>query len=405
MSGREHVKTRSISEVAHVMPGRHLLGEQHNTNGCGVPYITGPSDFGLIQATASRWTETPDVMCSSGDILITVKGAGVGRVNFAPDQPTCIGRQVMAIRARENMGDSWFIFFALQEQAKFISGQAVGGTIPGLSIKDIATIKVSLPDLPTQRQIASRLKEQMSAVEQARHAASSALQSIRVLLDKTIAESFHSITPLSLGRDEVPAPEGWRWQSLLELARLATGHTPSRRCPEYWANGDIPWLALPDIRALDCHVVTETSEMTNAKGIANSSARLLPAGTVALSRTASVGFVTIFGREMATSQDFVNWVCGPDLNPPFLMWLLRAARPFIKGASTGAVHQTVYMDVVERFRVCIPSLEAQTTIAARLDESFRLIQHLQAAHEAQLEALDKLPGAYLREAFGSLAAQ
>jgi type I restriction enzyme S subunit len=266
----------------------------------------------------------------------------------------------------------------------------------------LATAPAKFPDVSTQHRVAFRLKEQMSAVEQARQSANDASKAIRPLLEKTIADSFRCIIPLSLGRDEAPAPKGWRWKSLVELARLATGHTPSRRCPEYWADGDIPWLALPDIRALDCHVATKTSEMTNALGIANSSARLLPPGTVALSRTASVGFVTLFGKEMATSQDFVNWVCGPDLYPSFLMWLLRAARVFIRGASTGAVHQTVYMNVVERFRVCLPNIAEQKKIAARLDESFRLIQQLQAAHEAQLAALDRLPGAYLREAFGNL---
>jgi hypothetical protein len=60
-------------------------------------------------------------------------------------------------------------------------------------------------------------------------------------------------------------------------------------------------------------VAQDTLESTNEQGIANSSARLLPEGTVVLSRTASVGFVTIMGRPMATSQDFVNWVCGPEL--------------------------------------------------------------------------------------------
>jgi type I restriction enzyme S subunit len=52
----------------------------------------------------------------------------------------------------------------------------------------------------------------------------------------------------------------------------------------------------------------------------------LPAGTVCLSRTASVGFVTIMGRQMATSQDFVNWVCGPGLDPLLLFFLLVANR-------------------------------------------------------------------------------
>src|SRR5262245_25504962 len=79
-----------------------------------------------------------------------------------------------------------------------------------------------------------------------------------------------------------PSRRGWRWFRLTDLARLATGHTPSRRCPEYWG-GNIPWLQLPDIRALDGRTVMDTSERTNALGIENSAAVLLPEGTVCLS--------------------------------------------------------------------------------------------------------------------------
>src|SRR5439155_1330918 len=128
--------------------------------------------------------------------------------------------------------------------------------------------------------------------------------------------------PLAVGPTPSFAPLGWAWHTLTDLARLETGHTPSREHPEWW-QGSIPWIALPDIRKLDGKIAFEASEYTNAEGIANSSARVLPAATVVLSRTASVGFVTIMGREMATSQDFVNWVCGPELDPHFLALLFR----------------------------------------------------------------------------------
>lgn len=160
--------------------------------------------------------------------------------------------------------------------------------------------------------------------------------------------------PLSVGMDRSPAPHGWRWVRLQDIARLESGHTPSRSRPEWWG-GDVPWIALPDIRALDGKVAQDTAEHTNEQGLANSSARLLPAGTVVLSRTASVGFVTVMGRPMATSQDFVNWVCGSELDPLFLMHLLRASRELIRSLSSGAVHKTVYVPTVKTFEVCVPS--------------------------------------------------
>ncbi len=68
-----------LGDVCQVIPGRHIIETAHNRLAQGVPYITGPSDFGDIQATPTRWTETPDVMCAPADTLVTVKGAGVER--------------------------------------------------------------------------------------------------------------------------------------------------------------------------------------------------------------------------------------------------------------------------------------------------------------------------------------
>ena len=117
-------------------------------------------------------------------------------------------------------------------------------------------------------------------------------------------------------------PAGWKWRSLSSLARLETG-SAQPACSE--------WGAAIFVAGAARHSRTrrpsrpETLEMTNGR-VGDSSARLLPKDTVCLSRTASVGFVTVLGAPMATSQDFVNWVCGPDLYPWLLVNALIASR-------------------------------------------------------------------------------
>ncbi|MFN7430990.1 MAG: restriction endonuclease subunit S, partial [bacterium] len=216
---------------------------------------------------------------------------------------------------------------------------------------------IPLPPLAEQERIAGRLTEQLAAVERARGAAQSRLAAAESLPAAYLREVFGPVAPFSaapLMPKEGTRP-GWRWHLLTDIARLATGHTPSRREPTWWG-GDIQWLQLPDIRAVDGRRVTKTIEQTNPLGIANSSSVLLPAGTVCMSRTASVGFVTIMGREMATSQDFVNWVCGPDLDPDFLMYLILRCRREIRDLGSGATHQSIYFETVENFSVCVPSV-------------------------------------------------
>jgi type I restriction enzyme S subunit len=325
-------------------------------------------------------------------------GATVGRLGVL-SRAAATNQAICAIQPSEAL-DRDFLFYTLLEARSDLIETSFGGAQPNISQDVIREIRIALPDLPTQRRIAARLREQMAGVDAARKAVGEQRNSVTPLFERILSEAFFGITPLSLGINANPAPPGWEWRRLMDVAKLESGHTPSRRHPEYWENGDIPWLALPDIRALDCRIALETAERTNALGIANSSARLLPANTVALSRTASVGFVTVFGCPMATSQDFVNWVCDSGIEPKFLMWLLRASRGFIREVSTGAIHKTVYMDVVERFHVCLPKTSEQAAIAARLDEASNHIESLRAGLNQQTEAVSALPAAYLRASFG-----
>ncbi|MEO8034765.1 MAG: restriction endonuclease subunit S, partial [Acidobacteriota bacterium] len=147
---------------------------------------------------------------------------------------------------------------------------------------------------------------------------------------------------LSVGMPGEHGPKGWQWRQLTELARLETGHTPSRNHPEYW-DGDIPWIGIRDATGNHGRTLHNTEQHVTKAGIDNSSARLLPTNTVCLSRTASVGYVVVMGRPMATSQDFVNWVCDPDLlDFRYLKYALLAERTSYSRFAHGTTHQTIY---------------------------------------------------------------
>ena len=270
--------------------------------------------------------------------------------------------------------------------------------MPKLNRQQLFTWRTAIPPVPEQRRIAESLHEKLAAAARMRAAAAVQLATTDRLIEAELRDAFRGILPLAVGGARDLAPDGWAWHLLAELARLESGHTPSRRHPEWWG-GSIPWLALPDIRELDCQVAQETTETTNEQGIANSSARVLPAGTVVLSRTASVGFVAMMGRPMATSQDFVNWVCGPDLDPTFLMYLLRASREYVRQLSSGAIHKTVYVPTVKAFAVCIPDASEQIRVAAKLQARLTTLGKIRTRLDDQAADVSRLPAALLRSAF------
>lgn len=203
---------------------------------------------------------------------------------------------------------------------------------------------------------------------------------------------------LSVKVPEIGTRQGWSWSLLTDLARLESGHTPSRRKAEYWG-GKIPWMGIKDARNNHGATIYGTLENTNDTGINNSSARVLPKGTVCLSRTASVGYVAIMGRDMATSQDFVNWVCGENLEPEFLKVILLAQGKELFKFSSGAVHQTIYFPEAKGFAICHPNVETQRKIVLAAQAILKKSRNLEAVYVEKLQDLDDLRQSLLQKAF------
>ena len=196
---------------------------------------------------------------------------------------------------------------------------------------------------------------------------------------------------LSVGMPPTKPPEGWDWVPLSKIARLESGHTPSRKRPEYWG-GDVPWIGIRDATGNHGTTIFDTQQHTNDLGIRNSSARVLPANTVCLSRTASVGYVVVMGRPMATSQDFVNWVCFDAIDYRFLKYILLSEHESMLRFASGTTHQTIYFPEAKAFHVCIPALESQKNIVAilqSLDDRIALLRETNATLEAIAQALFK----------------
>ena len=187
-------------------------------------------------------------------------------------------------------------------------------------------------------------------------------------------------------------PSSWDVAKICLVAKLESGHTPSRQHPEYWIPEECttPWFSLADIWQLRPGIqeyVSETSERISARGVANSAARLLPAGTVVLSRTASVGFSGIMARSMATTQDFANWIPGPRVSSEYLLYALRGMKSEFERVRYGSTHQTIYMPDIRRLTIPVPSREVQAQIVAAARAG---LSRLDAASDRMRQSIDRL---------------
>lgn len=171
-------------------------------------------------------------------------------------------------------------------------------------------------------------------------------------------------------------PQDWRNLPITKLARLESGHTPSKRNSSYWG-GTVNWISLFDTQGLSRNEISTTEKTITEEGLNNSSARLLPAGTVVFSRTATVGKTSVMASSMATSQDFANYICGPDLHNIFLVYLFRSMGRTWKTLMAGSIHNTIYMPTFKALKILVPPLPEQKAIAEALSDTDVLIESLE----------------------------
>jgi type I restriction enzyme S subunit len=178
---------------------------------------------------------------------------------------------------------------------------------------------------------------------------------------------------ISSRTDDAQAP--WPQVLLDSVALRGSGHTPNKKRAEYWGS-QIKWVSLKDAPKLDKGVITTTAEQITPAGLANSSAVLHRRGSVILLRDAGIGKSAILGADMAVSQHFLAWNCGPALNNEFLYYWFQYTKSEFERISNGSTIKTIGLDYFRQLRVPLPHIEEQRQIAERLSSIDQLLVSL-----------------------------
>mgnify|MGYP001458291490 CR=1 FL=1 len=344
-----------------------------------------------------RYEESPELQLSVGDVLLAKDGNTLGITNVVRKlpRPATVNGSIAVIRPHRI--ESRFLRYVLasspiQAQISAVKG---GMGVPHLFQADIKLFPIPVPPPEEQRRIADFLDAETARIESLR----SSLTRLRSLLHERRAAQIHSLVT---GQDRpnhrtsgLPwvrtIPAHWTTSKITFVARLGSGHTPSRSRPEWWVNCTIPWITTGEVEQIRddrLEVLHETREKISHLGLINSAAVLHPAGTVVLSRTASAGFSAVMGTSMATSQDFVTWTCTPRLNPFYLLWCLRAMRTdLLNRLAIGSTHKTIYMPDLYSLRIPLPPVSEQREIVRRIRRANSTLDRLLDNIDRQLDLL------------------
>lgn len=156
---------KELNQVATVNMGQSPPGDTYNQEGEGLPLLNGPTEFGTKHPEPVQWTSSPTKICNPGDILICVRGATTGRMNWA-DQVYCIGRGLAALTPDQSQCLPEYVYYFLQHQTRIILDEARGSTFPNLPGGKLRAFPIPVPLFDEQRHIVAYLDHLQAQVDE-----------------------------------------------------------------------------------------------------------------------------------------------------------------------------------------------------------------------------------------------
>ena len=284
-----------------------------------------------------------------GDVIVTISGT-IGQIAYIPedslyDEYLCSQRQFRVSFDSSMVYVPYLVFFfhTFEGQNKILSFANQTG-VPALSqpLKNFKKIRLCLPSLQEQRRIASIVETINDKIEN------------NIKINDNLEQQAQSYFQ-ELFVDNAD-PE-WAIGTISDLGTVVGGSTPSKAKPEYYTESGIAWITPKDLSINKSKFVSHGENDITELGLKNSSAAIMPEGTVLFSSRAPIGYIAIAAGEVTTNQGFKSVVPKPEIGTPFVYFFLKNTLPVIEGMASGSTFKEVSGSTMKNVPAVIPDAE------------------------------------------------
>jgi type I restriction enzyme S subunit len=296
------------------------------------------------------------------------------------------------LRPKPGVNKEWiYHFIRTQEYRKKAQDHFEGSA--GQQRVSCAFIENSLIPFPPkpedQLAIANELESKMAEVEKMRQAAIRQKEAADALYNSKLREIF----PYKIG-DKLP--KNWNWKNLNKLGDILQGGTPSKDNLEYWG-GDIPFITGADFKNL---YISKARSFLTKKGLFSGKTQKCKKGDLLIVSRTRVGRIGIAACTLGISQDIsvLRFTNGTDTK--YITMYLKSISQNLMNSCQGATIKGLTREYLENICVPLPKMiDKQIAIAELLENKLEQIEGTRKTIDFQLEAIQALPGAILREVF------
>ena len=156
-----------------------------------------------------------------------------------------------------------YLYCFLDKYVEELRKQSIGGVIKYIKLGNLTEAQIPMCAIEEQKKIVANL-DQVNALISLRK---QQLAKLDELVKSRFVEMFGGVHDSKI----------YPYKAVKELTDVVSGGTPSRDISEYWEEGTIPWVKTTELQN---NIVTEVEEYITEQGLSNSSAKIVPSGTV-----------------------------------------------------------------------------------------------------------------------------
>ena len=254
--------------------------------------------------------------------------------------------KLMVIRAKKDVVSPKYLYYFLKNTSTVAELQLLAetrsGTFPQITFSEVANLTIPVPSLAVQEVIVQTmqcLEDKITCNEQ-----------INDNLEQQAQSYFQELFV------DNADPE-WAIGTISDLGTVVGGSTPSKAKPEYYTESGIAWITPKDLSINKSKFVSHGENDITELGLKNSSAAIMPEGTVLFSSRAPIGYIAIAAGEVTTNQGFKSVVPKPEIGTPFVYFFLKNTLPVIEGMASGSTFKEVSGSTMKNVPAVIPDAE------------------------------------------------
>ncbi len=348
-------------------------------------------DIGKAQVVPPSTIGSNKKIVFAGDVLLAkivphIKRAWVvSEENTSSPKTKLASTEWLIYRSAQFLPDFLVLLFKSpyfrSKMTESISGM---GSLKRANPKAISKIWVPLPPKKEQARIISKVNDLLYNVNFIEKAYKELIALQDLLQKQILRKAIHGrLVPqlenepyvVQVGEKPYNAPftipDKWKWVQLRAVGKIVGGGTPRTNIPEYWNHGVIPWFTPADLGKVTNIYVETSSRKITTKGLANSSATMMPKNTILFSSRAPIGYIALATENCCTNQGCKSFVANESvILPMWAYWVLKARTPDIVSRASGTTFKEISSRGMGDTWIPLPPMAEQKRIIAKIQELF-----------------------------------